>query len=61
MKRVIVIRFTFLDDEEEADYRDVCAEQVVEDLFGRELEVVSDSNPPKMTPIEGTDHYEEAW
>jgi hypothetical protein len=48
MKRVIVIRFTFLDDEEEGDYRDVDAEQVVEDLFGRTLEIVSDYNPPEV-------------
>jgi hypothetical protein len=48
MKRVIVIRFTFLDDEEEDGYRDVGAEQVVEDLFGRTLEVVSDYNPPEV-------------
>jgi hypothetical protein len=48
MKRAIVIRFTFLDDEEENGYSDVPAEQVVEDLFGRELEIVSDSNPPEV-------------
>jgi hypothetical protein len=48
MKRVIVIRFTFLDDEEEEDYRDVGAEQVVEEVFGRTLEIVSDSNPPEV-------------
>jgi hypothetical protein len=48
MKRVIVIRFTFLDDEEEEEYSDVPAEQVVEEVFGRELEVASDSNPPEV-------------